>query len=121
MFYLPAIQALIVSLAVWLLVPSATGSRSSSRQWDDVEELRSSVELNSSPKRADSKPPPPIDASTLMDAVQPESAEVDVPESGRHKAHTLSFCDILKLQNVVAYCLCFACLKSVNYAVCDSL
>lgn len=117
MFFLPAIQAIAVSLFLCLLVPSApTISRPSTLQWDDVDELHSSVELSAPQKKSEQRGIQQLDARQLINDEDPEPSSIE-PEAEDSEPHHLSCFEILKLDNVVTYCLCFACLKSVNYAM----
>lgn len=116
MFYLPAIQAIIVSLFVVTFVKtnppkiSSSNDNASRANTNEIEMIQSqhNQRLNKNKKHYER-----IDDET--DDTNLRDKEYD--EFDDEFLNKLSFWEIIRLQNLISTSICYACLKAVNYSM----
>eukprot|EP01084_Bolivina_argentea_P276546 471887_1 len=98
MFYFPSIQAIIISILIFIFVktnPPNNSLQIIESSDTDALQLAQSRQIN--------------DKSS-----ENEQYEESITDTNKQR---MSFIEILKLKNVIVYSLCFACIKSVNYSM----
>lgn len=136
MFYLPAIQAMIVAVFVFILVetnpPKIDNLQINEENANETEE-NGSMELvesykkkrNNSPNKHNKQHYERIDDESLIkdDIEEKDGQHVIIPADDEYddfdeeNKQKISFWEISKLNNLITYSLCYACLKSVNYTM----
>ena len=127
MFYLPSIQAIIVALLVCIFVktnPPNIGIAHSDTNSQDIEmEMVDIHQTEQRNNRQNSDHYAQLDDDSLIS--NESHLDIDMHNTIRpmnemfeqENKPKLSFCEILRIPNLITYSLCFACLKSVNYTM----